>query len=190
MNKRERIKKQQSKKTKGWILSVHAMGQQFDIMLMRITMHLSLRHERIPKLFLRNKVRAQSAQLIRGKYGQYSTRNTCCSCQFPSYLQCTWKIQYKLRAFTKYIPYSMQQKHFAQELENSPHCLVQESNEELGCRGWSRRGALGGQPPSPPGCAVSIILNDILWTLSDLLEQTILVNKAYDEMQINHSYRE
>ena len=118
------------------------MGQQFDIMLMRITMHLSLRHERIPKLFLRNKVRAQSAQLIRGKYGQYSTRNTCCSCQFPSYLQCTWKIQYKLRTFTKYIPYSMQRKHFAQEMDNSPHCLVQESNEELGCRGWSRRGGL------------------------------------------------
>ena len=35
----------------------------------------------------------------------------------------------------------------------------------------------------PLVCSVGIIF------LSDLLEQTILVNKVYDEMQINHSDR-
>ena len=42
-----------------------------------------------------------------------------------------------------------------------------------------------GQLATPVGCAVSIILFG--WTLSDLLEQTILVNQVHDEMQINHS---
>ena len=41
------------------------------------------------------------------------------------------------------------------------------------------------QPPL--GCAVSIIF--FVWALSDLLEQTILVNEVCDEMQINHSDR-
>ena len=40
----------------------------------------------------------------------------------------------------------------------------------------------------PLGCAVSIIF--FVWALSDLLEQTILVNKVQDEMQIHHSDRE
>ena len=104
MNKRERENKETAKQKYKRLNIECTMGQQFDIMLMRITMHSLLRDERIPKLFLRNKVRAQSAQLIRGKYSQYSTRKTCCSCQFPSYLQCTWKIQYKLRAFTNTSP--------------------------------------------------------------------------------------
>ena len=37
----------------------------------------------------------------------------------------------------------------------------------------------------PLGCTVSIIF----FALSDLLEQTVLVNEVYDEVQINHSDR-
>ena len=33
------------------------------------------------------------------------------------------------------------------------------------------------------------VYNIIVWALADLLEQAILVNKVYDEMQINHSDR-
>jgi len=43
-------------------------------------------------------------------------------------------------------------------------------------------------PPPSLGFAVSIIF--FVWVLSDLLEQTILVNQLFDEMQINHSDRE
>ena len=45
-------------------------------------------------------------------------------------------------------------------------------------------GGVDGWLAIPLECAMSIIL--FVWTLSDLLEQTILVTKVYDEMQINH----
>ena len=37
---------------------------------------------------------------------------------------------------------------------------------------------------------VCILHNIFVWALSDLLEQTILVNQVFDEMQINHSDKE
>ena len=41
---------------------------------------------------------------------------------------------------------------------------------------------------NPLGCGVSII--SFVWALTDLLEQAILVNKLYDETQINPSDRD
>ena len=51
--------------------------------------------------------------------------------------------------------------------------------------GWI--GWLATPPPSPLVCSLH---NIFVWVLSDLLEQTILVNQLFDEMQINHSDRE
>ena len=46
------------------------------------------------------------------------------------FIPARYKIQYKLKTFTKYTPHSMQQLYFAQKLGNSPR-LTQESYEEL-----------------------------------------------------------